>query len=229
MSLRPSKPSFDRTTQTDRGEGVSRIFVARGEVNATDNNLILVLMGRLGLDGASLDVGEWQAFLRRQGPLPPIKPLDTSDTSSNCPYRFSDITSRQQYLTLEHFEDFGSLYMPRDLVRAKTKITSTFNDLVSRRRLLKGQDLRKQSEYEWEFRKRVAIKSRVELGIEPYTGPKRDRHQDQVTYETKEFAVEAGSIIDLGKSLREEWVLSITDDMLVHISNRLLSQITEET
>lgn len=202
-------------------------FIARGEVDGNDGELITKFAGRLGLEGAFLTYRQCQEFLARQQPLPP-RILETSEASLNRSYRITDINSRHQFLTLEHFENFRQLFLPPEIIRAKSKVTAAFNALVDPNNVLI-----KRTRSEGTLAKPplprvgILVKSRSELGLEPYAGPIRNRYLD-TTYYSKDYAIEAGGVIELGQLLKEELILPTAEDMLVHISNRLLLQITEE-
>lgn len=206
----------------DREATREHIFIGMGEVSINDRDLVTRFMARIGINGAFLTPEQWQTYLKRRQALP--APSSLREAMQVQGWKFTDITAREQLLTLEHFDSFRAAFLPRDK-STKGTVTQAFNDLVDPQNKMNWIRHADELSEPPQPQPGIVVISRRDADITPYHG--RPIASIDRTNQTKHFAIEAGSLIDFGQSLNEEFVLSPRQDVLVMMSNQLLAQLAE--
>lgn len=152
-----------------------KIVIARGEVSAKDLELALRFLGRIGFNTELMDPAAI-VNLRRE-----------ASANISLPYTIDEITSSDQFLSREHFQEYRSLYAAN---LSQQIFSMAFGALVNRPRSWQG-DRPTPEELG------LKLKGREEAGFAPILN---NAYQDSSRY-----VVQAGSFLNALDNQENRW------------------------
>lgn len=208
-----NRKSSDRTTQNPH------VLFARGEINAKDMSMLSLLLGRFGLESTFMTPDQYE---RRIKILTTIAIDAEAKNDPENALKLRSITSPDEFLVREHFEDFRDL---RRDVLSRNITGRLFHELVD----YNGERHSWKRNTEGVLVTRVPqpldgliVKKRSELGYEPYAKPLERYGKSQLC---ADYGVQAHGIIELAGSVEDNVQLTSTQEALILLANQLNYQI----
>lgn len=210
-------------SETEKGERF--VLEARGTINPEDRALATAFLGKLGLDVKFTAEEEYSRFNT-------VLRIVDNNPETEKPYKLADITSPDDYLVLEHFEDFAELRpdVKRGLVtRAFTNLldvpvygghdpgTSAWINRIAER------DIRPRQGLQYTTREKLDLPDYSDKSFSASTSGPWARK-----YHLRNYAIQAGSIIEVAKRLESGKERATKhDEGIIILGYQLASQFTE--
>lgn len=217
--------------ELDRDIAKATILIAKGEVSASDKTLITKFLGRIGLESQFMTQAAYEERLKKlttvvRQPSSPEKQVKEKS------YSFAEITSPEQFVVREHVVDFVEQARRQGAsFPSKNMGGRTFNILVD------GQGSDNMYTYADNYphpRQRIPreplpldgiiVANREEVGFEPYSGRTLDSYGK--SRDCADYALQAGSIVELSKLFSGKIDLSKTEEMIVMLGQQLQYQFS---
>lgn len=208
----------------DREAKNPQILLAKGDISIADKALLTQLLGKFGLDSKFMTPEDYKAKTRRIATIIVASEAEILHEPKR-PFSFLNITSPEQYLVREHFEDFNR--MRPDVFQGPTAVGSIFTMLVDGNGPWMIYDTDPETNRR-ELRTPVpmdgiVIAPREQKGFPPYNGTAVN---DKITKNIlcAPYAIQAGSIVEVATAFNEKFRTTGKQEVTIILSQQLQSQ-----